>query len=84
MEYLKLLEEYWAWHIGISIYFILHSYYIMYKLFADSKKFHYIDMAIKLLFFSTIYMMLHIYRIIDSIDMKRFKIEYKHVYDLFN
>ena len=56
----------------------------MYKLFADSKKFHYIDMAIKLLFISTIYMMLHIYRIIDSLDMKRFKIEYKHVYDLFN
>ena len=56
----------------------------MYKLFADSKKFHYIDMAIKLLFISTIYMMLHIYRIIDSLDMKRFKIEYKHVYDIFN
>jgi hypothetical protein len=84
MEYLKLLEEYWVWHIGISIFFILYSYYIMYKLFTDSKKFHYIDMAIKLLFISTIYMLLHIYRIIDSLDMKSFKIEYKHVYDLFN
>ena len=84
MEYLKLLEEYWVWHIGISVFFIFYSYYILFKLYKDSRKYHYLDMAIKLLVIGTIYMSLHIYRIIDSIDMRRFKIEYRQVYDLFN
>ncbi len=81
---IKLLEEVWVWHIGISVFFITYSYYLMIKLVTDAKRFHYIDMAVKLLFIGTVYMGLHIYRVLGSIDMRSFETEYPEIYNFFN
>ena len=55
----------------------------MLKLVTDAKRFHYIDMAVKLLFVGTVYMGLHIYRVLGSIDVRRFKIEHPEIYNRF-
>ncbi len=86
MKYIfDVLENQWVWHAGVSVSYLLYTFYMIYILLFKQDiitKFRINIVFINLV--SCVYIILHIHRIFLSLDKISLKREYWWIYETLN